>query len=710
MPPAEPRLRILLLGRTAVEVDGAEREPPPRTHGLLAILASSPEGVGRLDLALMVAPDRDGQQARRRLSRLLWLLREALPELGLEATPRRVRLDLDRCEVDAAEAEAIAAGDDPSADEEALARLAGTFCPQSDIPWVRRRRARLSELATRVGIRVAETRIARSDHVAAWETADWVLERNPGSARALELRLACDLALDRRDDGLDLLARWCERRGIEESEAPGAVRDLAAALRTGQARPASMPPADATPAEWLRHARLVGERGDEPARRAALERLRAAVADGRLPRSVTRLAEVDAALDRHELALAERLLAMAETDSDPLDLRVRRSRLALAQGALDEAADEASRALVGAYVDQREDARLEALLLYASAQSERARGREALSAASQARETARRMNRLDAELSADVITGKEEIRQGWYGPAADRMLRVRERAMAARLALIEGQALRELSRARCRMGEFESAAILQEEELALWQRLGYPVREAAACNEHSYTLICMGKHDEALRVTERALRLAETNRAALAAAWARGFTALATVCRDGATPAAFEVAREAAAAADASRNPELIAVVSLVRGFLSHMCGDPSTSLAHLARAREQYTNRGEFAHMPVVLALEALVRLQLGEVEAALATTSHGLTEVAQLGAGDFGFALHYAHARALEAAGRTEEARRWTERGMERVREIAASAGVSAEELTARDPLTRALAAEGIDQAPVPPVADGR
>lgn len=684
-------VRVRLLGRVVVEVDGAEVEPPPRTHGLLAILALEPDGVDRGHLATLVEPNADETKARRRLSRLLWLLRDAVADLPLRVTPRRVALDRSRCSVDAVEVEELAAAGGPTAAEAAFARLGGALCPTSDLPWVRSQRERFDARAHRLALRVAQERASRGDHDGAGDAADWVLAHDPGSTAALEVRVRADRAHGRRDAATAVVERWCEAHGVEADDLPSEVRELLGVLREDGTASATPLGEDASPQAWLEEARLAGARGDASARRRALSRLRQAVTLGEVSRAELRLVEVDAALDRDELELADRLLALGRDDPDTVALRVRRCRLARARGQLDRAAHEANEALLGAYGDQREEARLDALLALASVMSARAEGRCALAAAAQARSLAHATARLDAELEADVLAGQEEARQGRFAAAAERLADARARARSAGLSRIEGEALHGLARAHCRLGKLDRAEGLQREERELWHHLGLPVREAAACGEHAVTLARAGRPAEALDAAARAERLAESAGASGGLGWARSRRAFALLCV-GDLEAAERAAEEASARGGEVGDEELVADAAVIRALTAHLRGDPATALGEISRASAWYEARDEPEHLPVVLVITALARLQVGEVAAAREAAVRALTEVAQIGAGDLAVWVHYTHARVLEASGDVDSAGDWLARGVAQMREIAASTGLPVADLWARDPLTRA------------------
>lgn len=707
-------VRVRLLGRVGVEIDGTEVEPPPRTHGLLTAVALEPDGFERGDLAAIVEPEADGTRARRRLSRLLWLLRDAVPQLPLRVTPRRVTLDHGQCAVDALEVEELASAAGPAAVEAAYARLGGTLCPGCDLPWVRSRRERFDARAHRLALRVAGDRASRGDHEGARDAADWVLSQDPGSTAALEVRVRADRAHGLRDAAHAAVREWREANGLDDEEVPSAVRELLGAMRPDATAAGGELDDNAPPRAWLEEARLAGARGDASGRRRALGRLRQAVTLGEVSRAELRLVEVDAALERDELELAERLLALGRDDPDTVALRVRRCRLARARGELERAAEEANEALIGAYGDQREDARLDALLALASVTSAQADGRCSLAAAAQARSLAEATGRLDAELEAEIVAGAEEARQGRFSAATDRLADARARAAAAGFRRIEGEALHGLARAHCRLGQLERANALQGEERALWHDLGLPVRESAAAGEHALTLARSGRSSEALDAAQRAERLAEAAGAGAALGWAWTRRAFALLCADE-VEAAGRLAADAVRRGTEAGDDELVADGRVVRGLAAHLAGDAATALTEASRACGWYEARDEPEHLPVALVVIALARLRLGEVAAAREATVRALTQVAQVGGGDLAVWVHYAQARVLAASGDDAGACDWLARGLDHLDDVAEQTGLAWRGLAARDPLTRAHVAAareaglGGEVAVVQEAADG-
>ena len=678
-------LGVRLLGRVAVVGEHGLVEPPPRTHGLLALLVLSPGGLARGEAATLVAPGREGSQARRRLSRLLWLLQDAAPDLGVTATSQWIELDPPITSVDVGAFEERARSGAPEDLERAFALWTGTLCPASDLPWVERRRARLEALARRVARDVAEARLRRGDQPGARAAADVLLAHAPSSSTALDLRTRVDRSLD-------------PAGGAPSTplDAPGlsSLRDGRAAevLRTPSvAHVPAGPGDDAVAPAWLARARWAIDAADGTARREALARLRAAVSDGELDREALRVLEIREALARDELGLAERLFAMARERT--AGLLACEARIARERPDLDAALVASRRALVEAYGTDGPDRRL-ALLAAAEVRSARGEGRDALAAASAAAERAREAGDLSDELEAEVLNGRELVRQGRTAAALALLQPARQHAAAAGLVRLEALALHEVGRGRCRHGDLPLAEALQREERDAWARIGLPTRQARACVEHATTLLRCGRHDEA-RAAARAGRDLANARAPRIADAAELQLGLVGLHRDGAAPAAVDHAEAAAARALASGEPELEAAGLLVRAFARYLAEAPAAALEDVLAARARHEARDERERLVLVCALEALVRLELGEVEASLEASAVGMETIVEGREHDLSLLLDYARARALLAAGRSEEAARWLEHGRTRLEAVAESLGMSAARLRARDPLTFALAA---------------
>ncbi|QBI20156.1 hypothetical protein ER308_11675 [Egibacter rhizosphaerae] len=699
------RASIRLLGRVAVTGADGEFEPPPRTWGLVVALALRPQGFEREELARIVAPELERTSARRRLSRLLWLLRDAVPDLALSITSRRVTLPADAREVDVEQMLASARSEAADDLELALQGTSGALAQGCDLPWVVERRREVT-----AAVRDAIAKLA-SWHLAADRPAEAIRVLAPrqaeyaGDGELLGLRLRAHLALGERAQGLAALDRWCEQSGLEEERLPPHLRELVGQLRGERDEVAYHEPRPtAPPHAWQAFAHGCGPRGDRRGQNRAIGVLRQAVTDGTLSRDELRLVEIDRALDEHALALAERLLAMADADSGAV--AVRRARLALLSWRLDEAVQEASRALVDHYCEGEREARVAALLVQAAAHSRRADKRDAIASAQEAHRAARDLGRADLELAAELAHGRELLRQGRFAQALDRLDPAGARAEELGLARVELDLRHETARARCRLGELDIADVQQRDLRQRWAELGYPAREAAAASEHAYTLIRAGRIAEALEATDDARDLAERGGSPEQHGWACFYRALALTCRDGMVDASWRAALVATERADVVADPGLVATSRLLIGLLDYLADRPGEALESLHEARERYTSRDEFDHLPLVLAIEGLAHLARGEVELARDATARGLREIAQLGASDFAVGLHYAHARVLEACDRPEEAGRWLSRGNELLREIAREAGLDPMALAARDPLTRALtaaaAARTLDDTP--------
>lgn len=696
---ATPPVQCHLLGPVTVTVGEQRYEPPPRLWGLVTALAWHPGGLPRARLAAIVAPEGGEAAARRRLSRLLWLLREHVPALPIDAGQRHVALDAEVW-TDVAEITAAVGGECLERVVAALDHVAGELAEGCDLPWVVERRDEVATTVRTLRTQLAAARLAEHQWVEALALAETLCADRPDDPGPVALRVRALLGLGERYEARATLAEWEHRAAGGGLDVPDELRTLAARVSAPSAlRLASAPTRSAPVSRWLEFAASCGPRGDREGQRVAIARLREAVSEGALDRHALRVVEIDRALDDHALSLAARLLDLAD-DGDP-SVQLRRARHALLSWQIDDALEAASSALVAAHAGGDEAERAAALLLLADAESRRAKGRDALACADEARRIGWQRGWLAVELSATVVMGRELVRQARAARARELLEPVAERAADAGLARVALEARGELARAACRGGRLVHAAQELQQLREEWAALGLVACEAAVENERAYALLRAGEVSRSQEVAEDAAALAERGGVPGQGAWAWLRRAAALVCADGATPESRAATAQAVERAERAGDASGRGAATTLEAFVAYLDRDCAWALSRLRVAHDLRAQREEHDDLMLVLAIEGLTHLALDDPDAALEATERGLRELARLGASDLGLPLVYAHARALEALERSEESRRWLRRGYEQLHVAAEDAGVEPHAIAARDPFTRALTAAAEAQA---------
>lgn len=202
------RVRIVTLGRFAVEVDG--EEVPVADWGSrhartivkrLAVARGWP--VTREELFELLWP---GETERRkvgaRLSVQLSTVRRVLGG-GVIADREAVRLDLDEVALDLAALDAV------TDDAAVMAVWTGDFLPgDTDLPWTAATRAEVATRAAAAGARVAQAHLDVGRPGAAAEVARRLVDANDLDLRAHQLLVSALLDTDRHDEAAVAHAAW----------------------------------------------------------------------------------------------------------------------------------------------------------------------------------------------------------------------------------------------------------------------------------------------------------------------------------------------------------------------------------------------------------------------------------------------------------------------------------------------------------------------
>ena len=206
--PRPSQVRVVTLGRFAVEVDG--EEVPAKDWGSrhartivkrLAVARGWP--VTRDELFELLWPgETDRGKVGARLSVQLSTVRRVLRG-GVIADREAVRLDLEEVELDLA---LLDAAEDDGA---VVAAWTGEFLPaDTGLPWTAATRAEVATRAAAAGIRAAEQHLAMERPGSAAEIARRLVDANPLDLRAHELLVAALLDTDQHDEAAVAHAAW----------------------------------------------------------------------------------------------------------------------------------------------------------------------------------------------------------------------------------------------------------------------------------------------------------------------------------------------------------------------------------------------------------------------------------------------------------------------------------------------------------------------
>lgn len=696
--------RLRLLGHLALRHHEATVRPPSaRTQPLLAIVALTPEGLARSDLAESLFPSTDPAAARRGLSQLLFALRRALPDLPLLTEGELVRWPAETRWVDAEQIRAS----DPSYDlDTAVAMLEGVQGPllagtsPDDVPgasWLRAERPvwddRVRALARET---VRHLVVARRDDDAI-ALLRGLVTRHP-RAESEAVRLAELLAArGDRHDALTVLDRLHVELDAAGLEPEARLTDTRARIAAGNA-PSPDPSRVLAPAD--RPADEVAARARAGDFAEAAQLLREFERDGRHPPAERRLAAAQLAIAREEEHRVEALLAGA----DPSDPRVHAALAAAARARHDlgAAMSHASAALLATAADERPEDRIDALIELTRTRSRTAEGRRALESADAAVELARAHADAARLTRALLARGIELHRQTRWSEARVALTEARSLATGLGLRVDLATALHHLGTIANLTGALRDALALGEAEVNLRRDLALDRSEAVALTALASTRLKLGESVAALADTQLAVELADGVGDPLARARARLWRAYALHCdpHPHGPEAQARVEEALAITTEELSQPTWVeGAVRLLRGVLRGDAGDPLAGLTDCEEALAIFEAREEPEMLPRVAAARARLLLALDRPSDALASSRHAVQSVLERTAeGDYLAVLYHVHASALRAAGRQAEAERYLSRAWEHLTQLVARApdGASRSRILSRDPMTRDLVAD--------------
>jgi DNA-binding SARP family transcriptional activator len=653
-------LRVIHAGRTL-------SPPPPRAHALLAALLLRPEAQRRERLASLLSPDLGERAARRRLSDRLWVLRDTLPRLPLEASSERLKIPVEQRWLDVEAFRQLAKSDDLADWRAALALYSGDLLPGCFDDWLLVDREGIHLNYVRLLHRSAE-QLFRLQRVAeALPLARELMREESLDERALRLLMRCHEALGQRGAALAAYERFvataADQLGIDPTPA---TRALAKAVRASapSPRPCLPLPGDAHPNARLHRARAALDRGDRATAEGCLDALRSSGAAGDTGLKVL---EVDLALLCEDDDEAARILRTC--DGDDAALMARRAAVALHRRELQSAHEAARRALLLAHDEKREDKSLEALLVLAQTQRRLGHTAQSMATAEQALKLASSLDYPAGIVRASLTQGMTLFRQGRTRDAIPFFHRAQSLAHEHGLRRHLAEALQGLANARSDLGIFLDVLPEIKQALSIWRDLGIRRSEASALQTRASILDLLGRHGEAARDVERAKQIYDALDDPFGAARCQYHMAAGMPFRDEELlDEAIALAEEAIATFRAYDETAWEASALSTLGYLLLLDEAYEAALEPLQEAYKKHDRLGEVGFLPDLLAHLALSHLGLGQLTQATDCTSRALLTLAQgVLDNDVASEVYYAHAMVLDAHGQHEQAQEYLIRAYE-------------------------------------------
>lgn len=656
-----------LLGELQISYRGQPLAPPPfRTRSLLAILLLNPRPQRRDRLASLLFPDSPERAGRRRMSDLLWLLRQSLPELHLDTNAQAMYLPPESRWLDVEAFRQTAAQPDLQDWQRALSLYRGDLLEGIYDDWLLIERETLYLHYLRLSHRACDELLQRQRIDELLPLAERLVRAEPYDEKALRTLMVAYRIAGRRGASLALYDRFLALAADELGAEPEpATKALAESIRYtsvhASPRPIAPPAGDDSPKLMLRQARAALTRGDRATAEDVLRRLRCH--PGGCEDDAC-LLEVDIALLFEEYERADYLLEAC--DARRGSVLVRFARLALERRQPSAAHDAASAALIQAHETGDRQTEMEAVLTLALAQRQLGQSVQAARSAEQALSLARASASTEGIVRALTMKGHSHLRQGQYAEALSVYYEARSLAHEHDLRHYLAEALHRIAWIQSYQGDLVAALTNAQEALSIWRDLGIAGREASTLQNLAYALAQVGRTTESLHALEQAGLLCVQHGEPVRVAVNQYHLADTMLYHDDAlAEKAIAITQAALSTFQAHDQPGWEAATLSTQGQARLIAEQHVAALDTFRRAYALYEQQGELAFLPELLACQGLAHLGLGQHEQALASTRRALLALAQGEVSDEAIPeIYYAHAMALAAGGEAHEARDYVKR----------------------------------------------
>lgn len=712
-----PFYRFFLLGELEIVEESAAGSrviapPPHRTQALLLGLLLRPRALPRERLGGWLFPDLPEKAGRRRLSDLLWIIRQAMPALPLVINNKDIMLPASGRWLDVEAFRQQAESDDLASWLAALKLYQGPLATVGLRGWLSEESDALHLQYIRLLHRAANHLAQNQQFEAALPLAQRLALAEPYDEKALRLLMRAHYALGQRGAALAAYEQFVVLARDELHFAPEpATSELAQAMQMGTALPrraAAGILTDTTPEALLRQARLALDRADQPTVLACLQQLQPWRRHDLLDEAC-KWVQIDLALLYDEYAQARRILQSC--DAAQAAVMARQARLEFFEGRTEQAYNIAEQALLRAYETGNQGDQLEALLVLARVQWGLSQGAQALVSVEQALSLARQLDMPAAMARARLIQGFTLIHQGQQNEAAHCFHEVVSLAHEHALQAHRGEAWHGLSIILSNQGRLAEAEAYSQKALQTWRDLGMRSEEARVLQTLAMLYAQRGHNAEGLRLLAQAREI-------YAQVGTRFWLAYNQYCQasllqnydDSLLSRSIQMASQALATFRELKMPGWEAPTLTILGYSLWLTGQHQAALVALRQAYRIHSEVGDMLYLPEVLLIQGLAHLGLGQKREALDCTRRALLALAQ-GAADQQYAasIYYAHAAVLEAGGQAQEALAYFLRGYQRLLQDAAQLQDEAarEAFFQRDPITRRLMAEVYQRGMAPPPA---
>lgn len=689
-----PPWQVHLLGGLRILHNGQPVAPPPfRAQALLAWLLLHPAPQKREQIAGGLFPDSTGEAAKARVSDCLWLARKHLSNFPLHATPSEIGIDAHQAWVDVDEFRRLTRQGDPASLARAIDLYHGDLLPEQDLDWLLLEREHFYLLYVRTLQALSAHRLQNGEPGQAVPLLEKLNQIEPFDETHLRALLRAHQASGGRGAALAAFDRFRIRLQDEMGLEPEpASLELVQAIRAQAAPP---PPSRAdlslptSPRDLFQRGQASLWRGDFHTLQACLAALRKQSAQVE-----ANGLEAASAMLRGDFACAKQLLA--RHTPPPLSIQVQAIHLSVELREFSDVVERCKAAILEAH--RQKDLTSELLLLadQGSACQRMGQPLEAMRCANQVITQAEREKRPYLMARGLLLKGILQISQGFERDSLETFHHAAayagEHGFLPLLSRVEGK----LGIAYQQAGKNRLSIQHHERALQIARDLNMKRDEAETLHNLAVALAALGRHAESIEYIRQGRDLFATLHDEQG--MARNTYQLAfglALAKHTDLGEALALGHQALEIFEKHQSLGWMASVYSMLGYIHWLRNEPDSAIAMCKAALPIHQKLEEPDYIPELYGYIGLAWLQKGDPHQALEFTTAAMDEMMRSELYEIASEIYYAHASALDALGRRDEATDSFQRGYQNLLTYAAEIE-DPEALAAyfrRDPTIRCL-----------------
>jgi tetratricopeptide (TPR) repeat protein len=610
-------------------------------------------------------PDSPEGVAKARVSDRLWLLKNHLPKFPIISTPAEIGVEEKQVWVDVNEFRSLLRNGDTASLSQAIGLYRGDLLPEQDADWLLLERENLYITYICSLQSLGQRHLQNGDPLLAIPLLEKLHTHEPFDETNLRGLLRAQQSTGRRGAALATFDRFRLRlRDEMRLEPEPATLELVEAIRT-QTTPPPPPRADlklpASIPSLFQRGQLALWRGDVPTTQACLDALR--IKSGQTEADAL---ESASAILRGDFDAAKKILG--KHTSPPLLIQVQQIHLTAELRDFADVVERCKSVILEAH--RQKDVTAELLLLadQGSAYQRTGNALEAMRCANQIITQAEKEKLPYLMARGLLLKGILQISQGFERDALETFHHAAayagEHGFLPLLARVEGK----LGVAYQQSGKYRLSIQHYERALQVARDLHMKRDEAEIIHNLAIVIASLGRNDESVHYIRQGRDLFATLNDEQG--MARNTYHLAfglALTENGDLDEALVLGKQALEIFQKHQSQGWVASVYAMLGYIHWQRGEPDAAIAMCEQAIPIYQKLEEPDFIPELYGYIGLAYLQKKNPHKALEFTSTAMEEMMRSELYDIASEIYYAHASALDALGRADEAEDYFRRGYE-------------------------------------------